>query len=188
MQRHFSCFLLASLAATLGLLLAVPALGQDAVNYDNLSDEAISNWGQSEHVFQGKLTAVRAGPVARSFPPIYNFRLTIQVTGTMRGTTPKGKPITLFYSVRQKAPPTFPEGKPCLVAAASSRGQLRATRIEQLNDGNLNDARFATQLPLGWTIKDGKLLSPWATFGSKAWPADQRGKGFMACSLTGRPV
>ena len=179
---------LAFVACSLILLLTISAAGQDAVNYDNLSDEAISNWGQSEHVFQAKLTAVQAGPVARSFPPIYNYRLTLQVTATMRGTTPTGKPITLFYSARQKTPPTFPEGKVCLVAAASSRGQLRATRIEQVNIGNLNDARFATQLPLGWHMQDGKLLSPWATLGSKAWPAAQRGKGFMTCSQTGRPI
>ena len=74
------------------------------------------------------------------------------------------------------------------MAAASSRGQLRATRIEQVNIGNLNDARFATQLPLGWHMQDGKLLSPWASLGSKAWPSAQRGKGFMTCSQTGRPI
>ncbi len=187
MPNHIRPYL-TILALTFTLVLTVPAAAQTPVNYDNLSDEAISNWGQSEHVFQAKLTAVQAGPVARSFPPIYNYRLTLQVTATMRGSTPTGKPITLFYSARQKTPPTFPEGKVCLVAAASSRGQLRATRIEQVNIGNLNDARFATQLPLGWHMQDGKLLSPWATLGSKAWPSDQRGKGFMTCSQTGRPV
>ena len=105
---------LLSIAVFYGLLLNVPVMGQTPVNYDNLSDEAISNWGQSEHVFQAKLTVVQPGPVARSFPPIYNYRLTLQVTATMRGTTPTGKPITLFYSARQKTPPTFPEGKLCL--------------------------------------------------------------------------
>ena len=164
------------------------ATGEPPIDYGNLSDEAITNWGRSQHVFTAKLTGVAAGPVARSFPPIYNYRLTFQVTTLLRGSTPAGKPVTCFYSVRQKTPPKFPEGKECLVAAETSRGSLKAVRIEQTNAGNLNDARFASQLPIGWQIRDGKLISPWADLGTQAWPAAQRGMGFMTCSQTGRPV
>ena len=42
------------LAFTFTLMLTVPTAAQTPVDYDNLSDEAISNWGQSEHVFQAK--------------------------------------------------------------------------------------------------------------------------------------
>ena len=118
--------------AALTLSVVPPALlqAQEAVDFKNLSDEAIANWGQSQHVFQGKLTAIIPGPVARSFPPIYNYRLTFQVTSVLRGSTPAAKPVTCFYSVRQKSPPEFPEGKECLVAAETSRGSLKAVRLD----------------------------------------------------------
>lgn len=172
------------------LTISPPAFleAQEGIDFKNLSDEAISNWGQSQHVFEGKLTGVIPGPVARSFPPIYNYRLTFEVSNVLRGSTPNNKPVTCFYSIRQKTPPVFPEGKPCLIAAESSRGSLKAVKLEQVSTGNLNDARFATMLPLGWSFRDGKLSSPWAALGSKAWPASQREKGFLACSKTGRPV
>ncbi|MFP6672080.1 MAG: hypothetical protein VB857_11750 [Pirellulaceae bacterium] len=176
--------------AALTLSVVAPALlqAQEAVDFKNLSDEAIANWGQSQHVFQGKLTAIVPGPVALTFPPIYNYRLTFQVTSVLRGSTAAAKPVTCFYSVRQKSQPEFPEGKECLVAAETSRGSLKAVRLEKLATGNLNDARFATMLPLGWSFRDGKLSSPWAALGKEAWPASQRKSGFLACSQTGRPV
>ncbi len=176
--------------SALTLTVVAPALlaAQDSIDFKNLSDEAIANWGQSQHVFQGKLTAIIPGPVARSFPPIYNYRLTFQVTSVLRGSTPAAKPVTCFYSIRQKSPPEFPEGKECLVAAETSRGSLKAVRFEKVAAGNLNDARFATTLPLGWRFQDGKLSSPWIGFGKQAWPASQRESGFLACSQTGRPV
>jgi hypothetical protein len=179
-------FFLTALTLTVvapGLLLA-----QETVDFKNLSDEAIANWGQSQHVFQGKLTAIIPGPVGRSFPPVYNYRLNFQVTTVLRGSTPIKKPVTCFYSVRQKTPPVFPEGKLCLVAAETSRGSLKAVRFEKVTTGNLNDATFASMLPLGWSFRDGKLSSPWTAFGKGAWPASQREAGFLACSQTGRPV
>ena len=173
---------------TLTLIAPVLLTAQEGIDFKNLSDEAITNWGQSQHVFQGKLIGVIPGPVGRSFPPVYTFRLNFQVTTVLRGATPINKPVTCFYSVRQKTAPVFPEGKLCLVAAETSRGSLKAAKIEQAGTGNLNDARFATLLPLGWSFRDGKLSSPWASQGNKAWPKSQREDGFLACSQTGRPV
>jgi len=175
-------------ALTLSVVTATLLQAQEAIDFENLSDEAISNWGQSQHVFQGKLTAVIPGPVGRSFPPVYTYRLTFQVTSVLRGSTPAAKPVTCFYSVRQKSPPEFPEGKECLIAAETSRGSLKAVRFEKLAAGNVNDARFATMLPLGWSFRDGKLSSPWTALGKGAWPASQRESGFLTCSQTGRPV
>ncbi len=178
------CLAISTLSFTCPTLLGA----QESIDFKNLSDEAIANWGQSQHVFQGKLTSVIPGPVGRSFPPVYNFRLNFQVTSVLRGSTPINKPVTCFYSVRQKTAPVFPEGKLCLVAAETSRASLKAVKLEQVGTGNLNDARFATMLPLGWSFRDGKLSSPWASQGTQAWPKSQRAEGFLACSQTGRPV
>jgi hypothetical protein len=43
-------------------------------------------------------------------------------------------------------------------------------------------------VPLGWTVEKGRLRSPWAGLGRKAWPAEARAKGSLVCAETGRPA
>ena len=151
--------------------------------------DAFATFQKAQIVFTAKLIKVQAGPVARSMPPIYGHTLTMSVTAPLRGTFRAGEEVIAHHSARQMKRPTFPKGKLCIVAAEESRGSVRVTFIAQADDKLLKTARDATSLPLGWSRKGGKLVSPWAALGKGAWPAGAKAPaGTPACSVTGRPA
>ena len=153
------------------------------------SEEKKVPWNTAEFVFSAKLVRVERGPVARSFPPIYNDKLVLHVQSVLRGELEVGAEVEAFHSARQHEPPTYPEGKPCLVAASKSRDRLRVDRIEAANDQQLKNATLQCQLPLGWTIRDGSVVSPWAGMGEAAWTAELPGDdAAVHCRWTGRPA
>jgi len=167
------------------LLLAIaPAKGDNAVP----SLETFNQWGQAQIVFVGKLTQVDAGPVGRSFPPMYTHKLHFTVEKALRGSLAADEKVTLSHVARQHAVPTFPDGKVCLVAASRARGSLRAERIVEAEESLVTRVQQVMSIPLGWLITAGKLVSPWAKLGSAAWPADAPTSGLMTCSKTGRPA
>ncbi|MHC4985149.1 MAG: hypothetical protein ACYTFO_03240, partial [Planctomycetota bacterium] len=141
----------------------------------------------AELLFLATLTRAQAGPVAMSEPPIYTFHLTLTVSECLRGDLPEDEAVTVSYQVRQADPPQFAFGEAFVVAA------YRDLRIERMNtnwaapatEALLIQARLAGTLPLGWTIANGKLLSPWASMGEDAWPG--LGGGKLICAETGRP-
>lgn len=140
-------------------------------------------------VFTAMLESVTAGPVARSYPPIYTHRLKLTPKEVLRGEIEPGKTIEAAHRARQMQEPTFPVGKMCLVLAEKAHGGLMVTRIEPLTDDILAEARAAISLPLGWSMVDGKPVSPWAKLGKKAWPGDVPApEGTPVCSKTGRPA
>ena len=144
---------------------------------------------QAQLVFTADLKQAQAGPVAMSYPPIYNHKLILSVKEVLRGELEAGQEITAHHSARQLKRPTFPVGELCIVAAKKSRGSLLVQLIRKAEADVLKTARQATSLPLGWSIKDGKLRSPWAKLGDKAWPKDAApAKGQAVCSVTGRPA
>ncbi|MFQ3593554.1 MAG: hypothetical protein SNJ82_10280, partial [Gemmataceae bacterium] len=49
------------------------------------SEEMLKKWSGLSAVVVGKLTEVMAGPVAPSFPPLYNHRLTVDVEQVLVG-------------------------------------------------------------------------------------------------------
>lgn len=175
--------IIASMFAAL-LLGIAPAQGDTPV----LSQEIFKQWGQAQIVFVGKLDRVDAGPVGRSFPPMYTHKLHFSVDEVLRGSLAIDKPVTLSHVARQHAVPTFPEGKTCLVAASAARGSLRAERVVEAKAPLVAKVRQVPSIPLGWSFADGKLISPWAQLGSAAWPADAPTTGVMTCSKTGRPA
>lgn len=147
-----------------------------------------SGWGEAECVFTGKLESVRAGPVARSMPPIYNHTLHLTVEKCLRGTLKSGEKIDCANMARQMEEPAFPVGKLCLVSASKAQGALVIQRIETASEKNVAEATLDCSMPLGWTIEGGKPVSPWAALGAKAWPASATVKGDVTCSKTGRPA
>ena len=184
-----SCMMMPILAA-LAVLLATP-LSAGAADELKLDAQALKRWGSAQYVFIGKLTAVQAGPVGRSFPPIYTHRLMLTVETALRGPTKKDDKLQCSHSARQKAPPIFPQGKSCIVSANATRGNIVVTAIEEATKENVAAAKQACSIPLGWTVKDGKLVSPWASLGDKAWPKDAKvadAKNKLRCSVTGRPA
>lgn len=144
---------------------------------------------QAQLVFTAELKKAKAGPVAKSYPPIYSHKLILLVKEVLRGELKAGQEITGHHSARQLKRPTFPVGELCIVAAQKSRGSLRVQLIRKAEPDVLKTARLATSLPMGWSIRDGKLLSPWAKLGAKAWPKIAApAKGQTVCSVTGRPA
>lgn len=151
-----------------------------------LDPAALKRWGSTQHVFVAKLESVTAGPVGQSFPPMYTHRLVLVVDQTLRGGTKKGDQLTGTHIARQENEPTFPAGKTCLVTASAARGNLTIVTIEEASEETIAAAKLACSIPAGWTIQDGKLISPWASLGKAAWP--EPAKEGLRCSVTGRPV
>ena len=143
---------------------------------------------QAEMLFVGTLTKSQAGPVNQSMPPIYHFQLTFTVTDTLRGEVAADQEVTFNYQARQVEPPSFTEGAAYIVAGHNDLrvGRLIATWVAESTDELLAQAKLAGSMPLGWTVADGQLLSPWASLAEDIWPGDAAAK--TVCSKTGRPA
>ncbi len=171
-------------------LAVYAAHGAQPASRPAVEPEQIAKWANAQCVFTGRLKSVSAGPVGRSNPPLHTHRLTFTLDKLLRGRV-EGTEIVCSHSVRQAEAPEFPEGKTCLVAAATGRAGMRALRVEEQTGDNLAAAKIACSLPLGWTFKNGKLVSPWASLGAKAWTAEGRGLDVdvsAKCSKTHRPA
>jgi hypothetical protein len=163
------------------LFLCVPALVA--------AQDVDSDWSQAQFIFTGKLTKVVEGPTANSLPPIYNHTLTFSVDKVLRGDLKPGTELTAHHSARQEQKPLFATDKPVVVAASKERNGLRVTILEAETEALLDEIKVASLLPLGWKVKEGKAISPWAVFGKAAWPAswtDEKEK--VLCSVTKRPA
>lgn len=147
------------------------------------------DWSQAQILFTGKLTKVVEGPTAQSFPPIWNHRLTFLVETVFRGDVKPGSELTAHHSARQETKPAFATDQPVIVAAAKDKNGMRVTILEQNTEALLDEVKVASLLPLGWTVKAAKPISPWAALGKAAWPADlKEEKEKIICSVTGRPA
>ena len=143
----------------------------------------------AQFVFTAELKQAIPGPVARSMPPIYSHRLVLVVNDVLRGDLKGGAKLTINHSARQRAKPTFPVGKVCLVTASRSKGAIRAGLVRKIDDALLETARDATSLPMGWSKKKDKFVSPWSDLGARAWPKSAPPvAGAAVCSVTGRPA
>jgi hypothetical protein len=165
-------------------LLAAPVPLPKPPDYRALEPASIAKWSGAELLVAGKLTSVIAGPVGLSNPPLRTFRMQIQTDKVLRGSRKLGKELQAHYSVRQKKEPTFPAPEAaCLIALKFARGTWVVQSVTLATPDNLKQAKLATSFPMGWTIKEGKLVSPWATL---ARPG--KSNEAAACSVTGRPV
>jgi len=183
-----STTLACAIAIFAACMIGSTAQGAQPASRPAVAPEDVAKWANAECVFIGRLKSVSAGPVGKSNPPVYIHRLTFTLAKLLRGRL-DGPNIVCSHSARQMRRPKFPEGKMCVVAAAAGRGGMRVLRVEEQTEGNLAAATVACSLPLGWTFKDGKLVSPWASLPGKPWTAE--GKGLEApakCSKTHRPA
>jgi len=166
----------------LTMIWAKPVPAPKAPNFSGLKDESIKKWAGAEVLITGKLTEVIAGPVGLSNPPVRTYKMQIAAEKVLRGVGKLDK-LDAAYSVKQQEPPTFPTPeKNCLIALKFVRGAWVLQSVEEVNATNVDQAILATSFPLGWTVKEGKLVSPWAAVGK---PGKSDG---VACSVTGRPV
>jgi len=140
-------------------------------------------------VFTADLNQAQAGPVAKSYPPIYSHTLSVTVKEVLRGDIKPGDKLTLNHQARQMNKPTFPVGEVCLITATKSRGHTIAKFVKKADAALMKIAKEASALPLGWSKKKDKFTSPWAGMGAGAWPKSVKpAKGQAACSVTGRPA
>ncbi|MBA4067130.1 MAG: hypothetical protein C0501_26175 [Isosphaera sp.] len=153
-----------------------------------LRPESLEKWGRAEVLFTARLAGAQAGPVTRSDPPTYTHKLQFRVVTVLRGPHRKGEEVTANSAVRQRQEPVFPVGKDCLMAGKVTRGQLVLVAVEEADDDTLAQAALAAALPVGWSLRDGRPVSPWEGLGKDAWPAGAAGKGPLACAATGRPA
>jgi hypothetical protein len=172
-----------ALTFCLAVAYGKPVRPPEPPDFSKVKAESIKKWAGAEVLVIGKLTQVVAGPVGLSNPPLRTYRMTIAPGKVLRGSAKLDKPIAANYSVRQQAEPAFPAAdKECVIALKFVQGAWILQNVEPTSDELIDQATRATSFPLGWTIKDGKLISPWATVGKAG-----AGKG-VACSITGRPV
>jgi len=144
---------------------------------------------KAQIVFTAELKKVHPGPVGMSMPPMYTHRLVLSVKTVLRGRVKAGEEVIAHHVARQMERPTFPQGKLCLVAASEALGSVRVQFIARADDKLVTAAKDATSLPLGWSRKGGKLVSPWARLGKGAWPKPGGGAaGKAVCGVTGRPA
>jgi hypothetical protein len=153
---------------------------------------AAFNWGEAETVFTGRLDQVQRGPVGMSFPPMYTTTLHFTVEKVLRGTVKPGDKIVCHHAVQQDQPPAYPpQGDTCLVAVNKAQEDQVIQRVEASTPDVLAQATLACSMPVGWRMEAGKLVSPWAALGKKAWPAEAAAtatEGKVVCSKTGRPA
>lgn len=143
-------------------------------------------------LFEGKLVKVEPGPVAKSLPPIYNYKLTFEVTKVYRGVLQVGDTVTLHHAARQHQPPKFENLKAYVLAASllERKGvapRLKIELIELADDKLLAQAAYAAHVPVGWTSNDKQFLSPWATLKDARWEPHSPLKP-RPCHTTQRPA
>lgn len=152
-------------------------------NFDRLKQESIKKWSGAEALIIGTFQQAIPGPVGLSQPPLYTFRLQVAPEKILRGPAKLDNPLNANFSIHQLEAPTFPgPNKKCVIALKSVRKIWIVQNFAELTDESLEQASLAVAFPLGWTIQDGKLKSPWAAVGKPG-----QGEG-SACAVTGRPV
>jgi len=177
---------LRSVGLVLGLLLGVSVVAAQApgpADFAKLKEDTVKKWSGVDVLLVGKITEVVAGPVGLSNPPLRTYKLTLKADSVLRGDEKFEKPVTVNYSIRQNNEPAFPAGdKATMFGLQQSAGAWTLVNYDEASPDTIAQAKLAAALPLGWTVREGKLLSPWAT-GGKAG----KGEG-VACSVTGRPA
>jgi RNA polymerase sigma factor (sigma-70 family) len=161
---------------------------EPAVKGPALRQESLERWGWAEVLFTARLVKAEAGPVTNSDPPVYSHKLHFQVEKVLRGSLKKGEQVTAFSSIRQPQAPVFPVGKDCLMAGKNSQGRLVVVAVEEAKAETLAQAERAYAVPVGWSVEEGRLVSPWAKLGKAAWAGDPPAKEGPACAATGRPA
>ena len=149
--------------------------------------KAPPSWASYQHVFVGSLDKVVAGPVGRSFPPMFTHKLSFTVKEVIRGDLKRGSEVEASNVARQRVAPVFPEGEACVVGAEKSRGGFQVKTILKFDPAKIASIRLACSLPLGWKGKEGDVRSPWAGLKTK-WPAGLKEGAKLFCGVTGRPA
>src|SRR5262245_16649760 len=97
--------------AFLGATLTVTA----APAQDPSKNPRYDEFRKAKLVLAAKLDAARVTAVLESFPPQYQFAITLSPTEVYRGDFAKGKAVMVRHSITAKEEPKLPVGKEMLV-------------------------------------------------------------------------
>jgi hypothetical protein len=151
--------------------------------------EDFDRYGSSEILLLGEVIECQEGPTARSYPPIYSVRLKVKVSEVLRGQVDVTKPLEIGYRQRGGAQPQYDAGQQVVIAGsvthrAGKPMPMHAGAVIVPDEAELKAVRKIAALPLGWTFKDGKPLSPWAKIDGYRWPNSK----LMQCAVTQHPA
>jgi hypothetical protein len=141
----------------------------------------------AEVILVGRITAAKTMAMGMSEPPVYSVRMTVQVGEVLRGGVEKGKELALSYQVSQQNEPTFDAEANYLlfIRPHPMTGESMVLDVMSATEEKLKEVRLVAALPVGWTLAEGKPLSPW----TGTWPKDPAVAATLSvCSKTGRPA
>jgi len=139
-------------------------------------------------IFTATTTNIRQGPTARSFPPIYNFTITVKNINMIRGN--KVGKLIFHYQARQHKKPNIPNNTELIFAGHSDKnGGIIISIIAEKNKKNLEIAKTASILPIGWQKTEKNIiLSPWSKKQKSYWPKNCKLTSKIKCAKSGRPA
>ena len=141
---------------------------------------------QAALVFTGKVTRVRKGAVGLTDPPLFSDDLTFAEITVLRGSKPAD--LTFVRSVTQQEEPEYPAEITWLIAADRFGKDWVIGQIAPADDKLVAVAKQAVALPLGWSLDDGRPISPWAALPERAWSKDASAAGEPVCAKSFRPA
>jgi RNA polymerase sigma factor (sigma-70 family) len=153
-----------------------------------LTPEILKKWGHAEVVVLATLEKVQPGGVMLSEPPVYNHTLYLQIRKAWRGSLKPEDKLTGRHAIKQSQEPSFPVGQACVVALKQLKDQWQVVAIAAATAELTAQVELACAVPVGWTMDQDRLLSPWAGLGKNAWPTAAKGQGCLSCAVTGRPA
>ena len=133
-----------------------------------------------------RLAEVKPGPAAKSDPPIWSMTFALEDVKMLRGAPLESN--TANYSVRSAAAPRWAKGANVVLGVRVVQGRQNVVDMVEATADNLAAAHAAAALPMGWTVEEGKPVSPWGLLGAPAWPKDAKAVARFFCSRTGRPA
>jgi hypothetical protein len=170
------------------VVLAAAQPGAPAQPAAVLTPEILKKWGHADVVVLATLEKVQPGPVMPSEPPIYNYTLHLQIRKAWRGSLKPGDKLTGRHAIKQSNEPSFPVGQVCVVALKQLKNQWQVVAIAAATAELTAQVELACAVPVGWTMDQDRLLSPWVGLGKNAWPTAAKGQGRLTCAVTGRPA
>lgn len=151
-----------------------------------IDPKAFARLNLGEIVFEGTIADVKQGPTGLSDPPLLNYTLTFESASPFRGSAPEK--TAFHYQIRTRTPPMFARGQKLIVAARVVEKAHVIDYIAPANDKLKDLAKEAGSLPLGWSMDDGKLVSPFAVLNKSVWPKGEPIVMGPVCTKSGRPA
>jgi hypothetical protein len=116
-----------ALAALLACVTLAPA-------QDPSKDPRYEEFRKAKLVLAAKLDAAKVTAVAESFPPQYQFSITLSPTEVYRGEFARGKAVTARHSITSVNEPKLPVGKEMLVQLVAVGNAFRIVKMEEATD------------------------------------------------------